>query len=94
MIVISNRSGLGARFGQATVREFDAAGFQSAVCVPLPGTRGTLGALALGWATPHQVDVTERAVLTAIAATPPWPSSGPYTWTTGSPWAASSSGQC
>ena len=67
MIVISNRSGLGARFGQATVREFDVAGFQSAVCVPLPGTRGTLGALALGWATPHQVDVTERAVLTAIA---------------------------
>ena len=68
MIIISDRSGLGARLGQATVDEFEAAGFQSAVCVPLPGTRGgTLGALVLGWAIPHDVDVTERAVLTAIA---------------------------
>lgn len=67
LIIIRDRSGLAARFGQATADEFDAAGFQSAVCVPLPGTRGTLGALALGWATPHQLDVTERAVLTAIA---------------------------
>jgi hypothetical protein len=31
------------------------------------GITRTLGTLVLGWDTPHQVDVTERAVLTAIA---------------------------
>ena len=36
------------------------------MCVPLPGITRTLGILVLGWDTPHQVDVTERAVLTAI----------------------------
>ena len=37
------------------------------MCVPLPGITGMLGTLVLGWDTPHQVDVSERAVLTAIA---------------------------
>jgi len=39
---------------------------ETAVCVPLLGITRTLGILVLGWDTPHQVDVTERAVLTAI----------------------------
>jgi serine phosphatase RsbU (regulator of sigma subunit) len=43
-----------------------AAGLETAVCVPLLGITRTLGILVLGWDTPHQVDVTERAVLTAI----------------------------
>ena len=43
------------------------AGLETAVCVPLLGTTRMLGTLVLGWDTPHQVDVTERAVLTAIA---------------------------
>jgi serine phosphatase RsbU (regulator of sigma subunit) len=44
-----------------------AAGLETAVCVPLPGITRMLGTLVLGWDTPHQVDVSERAVLTAIA---------------------------
>ncbi len=43
-----------------------AAGLETAVCVPLLGISRTLGILVLGWDTPHEVDVTERAVLTAI----------------------------
>ena len=67
MVVISDRSTLPGEYGPETAAEFDAAGFTSAVCVPLPGITGTLGALVLGWPTPHPVDATERAVLTAIA---------------------------
>ena len=37
------------------------------MCVPLLGITRTLGTLVLGWDTQHQVDVAERAVLTAIA---------------------------
>src|SRR6476619_5707183 len=44
-----------------------AAELETAVYVPLLGTTRTLGTLVLGWDTPHQVDVTEQAVLTAIA---------------------------
>jgi serine phosphatase RsbU (regulator of sigma subunit) len=44
-----------------------AADLETAVCVPLLGITRMLGALVLGWDTPHQVDLTERAVLTAIA---------------------------
>lgn len=67
IVVLSDRSALEAEYGPAAAAGFDEAGLQTAVCVPLPGTRGTLGVLVLGWATPHRVDVTERAVLTAIA---------------------------
>jgi serine phosphatase RsbU (regulator of sigma subunit) len=44
-----------------------AAELETAVCVPLLGATRMLGTLVLGWDTPHQVDLTERAVLTAIA---------------------------
>jgi serine phosphatase RsbU (regulator of sigma subunit)/transcriptional regulator with GAF, ATPase, and Fis domain len=44
-----------------------AAELETAVYVPLLGTTRMLGTLVLGWDTPHQVDVTEQAVLTAIA---------------------------
>ena len=44
-----------------------AAGLETAVCVPLPGITRMLGILVLGWDSPHQLDVTERAVLIAIA---------------------------
>ncbi len=67
IVVLSDRSALEAEYGPAATAGFDEAGLQTAVCVPLPGTRGTLGVLVFGWATPQRVDVTERAVLTAIA---------------------------
>lgn len=67
IVVVSDRSALEAEYGPAAAVEFDAAGLQAAVCLPLAGTRHTLGVLILGWATPHQIEVNERAVLTTIA---------------------------
>ncbi|HEY4700236.1 MAG TPA: SpoIIE family protein phosphatase [Streptosporangiaceae bacterium] len=79
-VVVPDRDALLAQFGPQATAAFDAGDLSSAVCVPLPGTtrisdasslgRGparTLGVLILGWDRPHQLDVTERAVLTAIA---------------------------
>jgi serine phosphatase RsbU (regulator of sigma subunit) len=67
MVVVTDLSMLIDEYGPVAAAEFEAAGFSSAVCVPLPGTTRTLGALALGWPVPRQVEVVERAVLTAIA---------------------------
>jgi serine phosphatase RsbU (regulator of sigma subunit) len=67
IVIVSDRDALLTGYGPVAAAEFDAAGLQAAVCVPLPGTRRILGALILGWAAPHQVDLTERAVLIAVA---------------------------
>jgi serine phosphatase RsbU (regulator of sigma subunit) len=67
IVIVSDRDALLAGYGPVAAAEFDAAGLQAAVCVPLPGTRRILGVLILGWAAPHQVDLTERAVLIAVA---------------------------
>jgi serine phosphatase RsbU (regulator of sigma subunit) len=79
-VVVPDRDALLAQFGPQATAAFDAGDLSSAVCVPLPGTTRssdagslgtgparTLGVLILGWDRPHQLDVTERAVLTAIA---------------------------
>jgi serine phosphatase RsbU (regulator of sigma subunit) len=79
-VVVPDRDALLAQFGPEATAAFDAGDLSSAVCVPLPGTTrrpeaGTLGAgaartlgvLVLGWDRPHQVDLAELAVLTAIA---------------------------
>lgn len=66
-VIVGNRDTLEADFGPAAAAEYEAAALQAAACVPLPGTRRTLGTLIVGWTTPHPVDVTELAVLTAIA---------------------------
>ncbi len=79
-VVVPDRDALLAQFGPEATAAFDAGDLSSAVCVPLPGTTrmpdaGTLGAgpartlgvLILGWDRPHQLDVTERAILIAIA---------------------------
>ncbi|MFJ7905049.1 GAF domain-containing SpoIIE family protein phosphatase [Streptomyces sp. NPDC096198] len=68
IVVIPDRQTLVDGYGPQTVAVFDAMGLCSAVCVPLPGTlRSTLGTLVLAWDTAHEVDLPERAVLTAIA---------------------------
>ncbi|MFJ9767764.1 SpoIIE family protein phosphatase [Streptomyces erythrochromogenes] len=46
---------------------FDGLDLATAVCLPLRGTHGTLGALVLGWDAPYEVGVEERAVLTTLA---------------------------
>jgi GAF domain-containing protein len=67
MVIVGDPTALRSGYGPAAAAEYDAATLQAAACVPLPGTRRTLGTLVIGWATPRHIDVTERAVLTAIA---------------------------
>jgi GAF domain-containing protein len=66
-VAVTSRDALAAGYGPEAVAAFGLAGLGSAVCLPLHGTRGVLGTLMMGWATAHEVDVTERAVLIAIA---------------------------
>ena len=67
MVIVTGRAAQRAgREGQAGTSPGEAE-LETAVYVPLLGTTRMLGTLVLGWDTPHQVDVTERAVLTAIA---------------------------
>lgn len=67
MVIIGDRAALEAGYGPAAADQLDAAGLGAVVCVPLPGIRRIVGTLILGWKTQHRVDVTEQAVLTAIA---------------------------
>jgi GAF domain-containing protein len=93
-VIVGNRGTLETEFGRAAAAEYAAAALETAACVPLPGTRRTLGTLIVGWTTPHQIDVTERAVLTAIAGYTARAIERASTWTTGSSWRTSSSGPC
>jgi GAF domain-containing protein len=47
IVLVGDRGALEAEYGQVAVAEYDAAGLRSAVCVPLPGTRRTLGQFPL-----------------------------------------------
>jgi len=67
MVIVTGRAAQRARQEQQAGTSPGAADLETAVCVPLLGTTRLLGTLVLGWDTPHQVDLTERAVLTAIA---------------------------
>jgi len=67
MVIVTGRAARRAGQERQGVTNPDAADLETAVCVPLLGTTRMLGTLVLGWDTPHQVDVIERAVLTAIA---------------------------
>ena len=73
IVVISDRGDLERDFGPDTAAAFDAAGLKTAVCVPIPGTRRTLGTLILGWETPYQIDVSERAILATAPVDQPLP---------------------
>jgi serine phosphatase RsbU (regulator of sigma subunit) len=66
LIVSHDRMTLETLRGEEPGAGHDAEILQFTVSIPLPGARGALGALILGWRAPHQIDVTERAVLTAI----------------------------
>jgi serine phosphatase RsbU (regulator of sigma subunit) len=67
IILITDRAALERGYGRDAAATFAASGLETAVCVPIPGTRRTLGTLILGWATPYQIDVGERAILSTIA---------------------------
>ncbi|MEU9148598.1 SpoIIE family protein phosphatase [Streptomyces sp. NPDC048349] len=67
MIVVGGRRGAGAPSAPPATPAFDALDLGTAACLPLRGTHGTLGALALGWDAPYEIGVDERAVLTTLA---------------------------
>ncbi|MGW4855044.1 PP2C family protein-serine/threonine phosphatase [Streptomyces sp. NPDC004288] len=68
VVLVPDRQTLVEGYDPQTVAVFDAMGLSTAICVPLPGTRrATLGTLVVAWDEPHEIDVHERAVLTAIA---------------------------
>ncbi len=66
-VVVDGRDALATGYAPEALAAFDALGLRTAVCVPLIGVRGTLGALVLGWDGPYRIDLAERAVLTALA---------------------------
>jgi len=67
MVIVTGRAAQRAGQEQQADPSPGAAELETAVCVPLLGTTRMLGTLVLGWDTPHLIDLTERAVLTAIA---------------------------
>jgi serine phosphatase RsbU (regulator of sigma subunit) len=67
LVIVTGRAAQRARREPSAGTSPGAAGLETAVSVPLLGTTRMLGTLVLGWDTPHQVDLNERAVLTAIA---------------------------
>lgn len=67
LVVVHGEAQLCAEYGDEALAVWRDLGFASLVCVPLPGTRRVLGALALAWGSHHELPVGERAVLSAIA---------------------------
>jgi serine phosphatase RsbU (regulator of sigma subunit) len=67
IIVIPDRASVEADYGPEAIARFDEAGLATVVCVPLTGARQVLGTLILGWESPYEIGVSERAVLTTIA---------------------------
>jgi GAF domain-containing protein len=67
IVVIADRAALTTTYGPEAAVRFDQTGLATVVCVPLTGARQVLGTLILGWETPYQIGVSERAVLTTIA---------------------------
>ncbi|MEU6122588.1 GAF domain-containing SpoIIE family protein phosphatase [Streptomyces sp. NPDC047123] len=68
IVCVPDRQALIDEYAPQTVEVFDTMGLQTAVCVPLPGTRrATLGTLVVAWDEPHHIDLYERAVLTVMA---------------------------
>ncbi|PPK65053.1 SpoIIE family protein phosphatase [Actinokineospora auranticolor] len=67
-VVIQDTAGLvDGGYPAEVVAAFEEMNLRTAICVPLPGTRGPLGALAVCWDTPHELDLLERSVVTALA---------------------------
>lgn len=66
-VFVPDREALVADYGPEAVSFFDRMGFTTVLCLPLWGSRALLGVLAICWAKPHEVNVTERATLTAAS---------------------------
>lgn len=66
-VFVPDRQALVADYSPRAVAFFDRMGFTTVLCLPLWGSRALLGVLAICWAKRHEVDVTERATLTAAS---------------------------
>ncbi len=67
-IVVDGGESLAAGGYSAEARAaWDSLDLRTAICVPLPGADGPLGTLVIGWDTTHDIDLMERAVITALA---------------------------
>ena len=66
-VFVADRGAMVAEYGPEASDFFDRMGFTTVLCLPLWGSRGLLGVLAICWAKRHQVGVTERATLTAAS---------------------------
>ncbi|MEV7831704.1 SpoIIE family protein phosphatase [Streptomyces subrutilus] len=66
-VTVPDRDHLASHYAPEAVAAFDSLGLASAVCLPLHGARRPLGVIVLGWPQPHEADLRERAVLTAVA---------------------------
>ncbi|MFC4034329.1 SpoIIE family protein phosphatase [Streptomyces polygonati] len=67
LVTVHGEAQLLAQYGEQALEVWRDLGFESLVCVPLAGMRRVLGALALAWGSHHDLEVGERAVLSAIA---------------------------
>ncbi|MEU6061065.1 SpoIIE family protein phosphatase [Streptomyces sp. NPDC047097] len=67
MVVVDGAEEMRASYGPAAAARWDELGFASMVCLPMNGTRQTLGALAVAWDSPHAPGLGERAVLSAVS---------------------------
>ncbi|MFG2748377.1 GAF domain-containing protein [Streptomyces xanthophaeus] len=66
-VFVPDREAMVADYGTEAVHFFDRMGFTTVLCLPLWGSHALLGVLAICWAKRHEVDVTERATLTAAS---------------------------
>lgn len=67
-VVVNGLAELERDYSPQAADAFSRLGLACMVCVPLRAAAAVpLGALVLGWDQPHEIDVVERAVLTALA---------------------------
>ncbi|WP_329459306.1 GAF domain-containing SpoIIE family protein phosphatase [Streptomyces sp. NBC_01497] len=66
-VMVADREDFAARYSAEALSGLDALGMRATMCVPLTGSRGALGVLALCWPERHDAPVIERATFTAVA---------------------------
>ncbi|WP_406048589.1 SpoIIE family protein phosphatase [Streptomyces virginiae] len=66
-VFVPDREAMVAGYSPEAVEFFDRMGFATVLCLPLWGSRALLGVLAICWTKRHEVNVAERATLTAAS---------------------------
>jgi serine phosphatase RsbU (regulator of sigma subunit) len=64
-VLVRDRAAM-KRYAPQAAAAAEAMGLSTVWCLPLEGSRRPVGVLVLGWRTPHDIAVTERAALTAV----------------------------